>query len=179
MRLIPFSSVYEMKRSKKLSVLLAVCILFSAGCGIYTFSGSTLPPYLKTVTIPLFINKSLQPDIAEQLTEQVNTEILQSNLLRIVSEGGDATLQGAVLSYSNHPYTYETEDVRDVDVEEYAVRIRVQIEFLDDVKDEPLYEGIVEGEGIYDFEEETEDIGRQRAIGEIVEQVLQQSVQSW
>ncbi|MFP4417049.1 MAG: LPS assembly lipoprotein LptE [Chitinispirillaceae bacterium] len=150
-----------------------------AGCGIYTFSGSTLPQYLQTVDIPHFSNKSLQPDIAEQITEQVNSEVLESNLLRIVSETGDATLQGAVLSYSNDPYTYESENVRDVDIEEYAVRIRVQIEFMDNVKDEPLYEGTVEGEGVYDFNEETEESGRQRAIADIVEQVLQQSVQSW
>ncbi|MFW5775386.1 MAG: LPS assembly lipoprotein LptE [Chitinivibrionales bacterium] len=160
-------------------LVTALCALWSVGCGVYTFSGSTLPQYLKSVDIPLFVNKSLQPDIAEQITEQVNAEVLESNLLRIVSEDGDATLQGAVLSYSNDPYTYESEDVRAVDVEEYVVNIRVQIEFIDNVKNEPLFEGIVEGEGVYDFENETEEIGRERAIDDIVEQVLNQSVQGW
>jgi hypothetical protein len=158
----------------------ALCLIgLVCGCGIYTFSGSTLPGHLETVDIPLFVNKSLQPEVAEELTEQLNNRILRSNLLSVAASRGDATISGAVLSYANNPYTYGAEGYRDVNVSQYAVSISVSIEFVDNKKDEPIYTGTVRGEGVYDFERETEEIGRRRAMEQIVDQIMQNSVQSW
>jgi hypothetical protein len=149
------------------------------GCGVYTFSGSTLPGYLKTVDIPLFANQSLHPEVADELTSRLNREVLSSNLLRVVASDGDATISGRVLSYTHHPYTYDAKGYRDVEVKQYAVTITVDIEFMDNKKKEPLFKGTISGEGIYELASETEETGRQRALDEIVEQVLQSSVQSW
>jgi hypothetical protein len=150
-----------------------------AGCGVYTFSGSTLPGHLKTVDIPLFGNQSLHPEVAEELTTGITREILSSNLLRIVSAEGDATLTGRVVSYTHHPYTYGAEGYRDVTVTQYAVTVRVDVEFMDNRKNEPLFKGPVSGEGIYDLATETEQTGVKRALDKIIEQILQNSVQSW
>ncbi len=155
------------------------CALYVCGCGVYTFSGSTLPTHLKTVDIPLFGNQSLQPDVAEELTAKVNQEVLTGNLLRIVGSGGDATINGSVISYAHHPYTYGSTDYRDVNVTQYAVTIRVDVEFMDNKEKKPLYKGVVSGEGIYDLDRENEEAGRKRAIEEIVEEILQNSVQGW
>ncbi len=162
------------------ALFIAVCgALFAAGCGIYTFSGSTLPGYLNTVDIPLFLNKSLQPEIAEDITDQVNRRVLESNLLSVVASNGDATIQGAVLSYANEPYTYGAEGYRDVNVSEYAVTMKVAVEFMDNKKNEPIYKGTVQGEGVYNFERENEAVGKRRAIEQIVDQIIQNSIQSW
>ncbi|NLW33526.1 MAG: hypothetical protein GXY77_18925, partial [Fibrobacter sp.] len=48
---------------RKTLIIIEVFVLFLFNsCGIYTFSGSTLPTYLKTVDIPLFMNESMEPD---------------------------------------------------------------------------------------------------------------------
>jgi hypothetical protein len=156
-------------------VLLALC----CGCGIYTFSGSTLPGHLKTVSIPLFENRSLKPEIAEQITESVTREVVSTNLLRVVGGTGDATITGTVRSYTNHPRTYGTTAPRQVQVSEYQVSVSVDIVFMDNHKDEPLYKGTITGEGVYDFGSETEETGRNRAVEDIVRQIVQNSVQSW
>jgi hypothetical protein len=156
-----------------------VCAALCAGCGVYTFSGSTLPSHLKTVTLPVFLNQSLQPDVAEDLTAKINQKVLTTNLLKIVSTDGDATLSGTVTRYTNHPYTYGSEGYRNVNVTQYAVSISVDVLFQDNRKNEPLYKGAVSGEGIYDLSTENEAAGRQRAIDLIVQQILQNSVQSW
>jgi hypothetical protein len=163
---------------KRLLTVLGLLSLLS-GCGVYTFSGSTLPGHLNSLDIPLFDNRSLEPSVAELITEAVAREVETTNLLRIVVNDGDATLTGTVTSYSNHPYTYGVEGFRDVDVSEYAVKIRVSVQFFDNITNESLYKGTVYGEGIYDFNEENEETGRQRAIDDIVEQIIQNSVQSW
>lgn len=162
----------------KWCTFLLLCITF-LGCGVYTFSGSTLPSHLKTVDIPLFINKSLQPGVAEDITAELNRKVQDNNLLKPVSQNSDATIVGKVLSYNNHPYTYGSKKVREVDISSYSVKISVEVEFLDNKKDKTLYKGVITEEGIYDFENETEEDGKKRAIDKIIDQIMQNSVQSW
>ena len=148
-------------------------------CGIYTFSGSTLPAHLKTVEIPLFVNNSLQPGVAEDLTELLNQKITSGNLLKPVARNSDAIIKGTVTNYNNHPYTYGSEARRQVNVTSYSVTITVSVEFYDSKKDKILYKGDITQDGIYDFPGETEQVGKKRAIEKIIDQILQNSVQSW
>ena len=160
-------------------LLLTSTMLFTAGCGVYTFSGSTLPAHLKTVDIPLFANKSLQNNIAETITEQISRKVVSSNLLRVVSGRGDATISGTVISYSNAPQTYDSRGYRDVNVTDYAVTITATIEFTDNKSGNAIYKGTITGRGVYDFSTKREEDGVTLAIGEIVDQIIQNSVQSW
>jgi hypothetical protein len=157
--------------------LFLLCLL--SECGIYTFSGSTLPSHLKTVDIPLLGNTSLQANIAEEITDSLAKRVLSTNLLRIVSTKGDATINGKVTQYSNTPRSYGSAGVRSVNVTEYEVRIVVDVEFADNKKNSQLFKGTVTGKGVYDFQKDTEDIGRKKAETDIVDQVLQNSLQSW
>jgi hypothetical protein len=170
---------------KSRGFIKAIIFFFTFGttiltdCGVYTFNGSTLPSYLKTVDIPLFENQSLQPNIAEEVTKELNRQVLSGNLLRIVSTDGDATVSGTITSYSNDPYTFGAADTRQIDVESYIVKIGANVLFFDNKNNRELYKGAVTGEGIYNFKTETETIGRQRAEKDLVQRILQSSVQSW
>ena len=96
-----------------------------------------------------------------------------------MSQNSDATFNGKVLSYKNHPYTYGTESLREVDVSSYSVTISVEVEFYDNKKDKVLYKGIITEEGIYDFNTETEEDGKRKAIDKSIDRIMQNSVQSW
>ncbi len=167
------------RRAPFLPVAATALLLASHGCGIYTFSGSTLPSHLKTVEIPLFANQTLQSGVAEQITSELGNRVVSGNLLRTVASGADASLSGVVTGYTNEEYQYDIKGKRAVDITQYLVTITVSVEFIDRRKDEPLYRGVVRGQGVYDFGSETEEQGRQRAIEEVVRQVLENSVQSW
>ena len=161
------------------AALTSIVCLACAGCSIYTFSGSSLPSHLKTVDIPLFENQSMEPDIAEEITQELNRQILDGNLLRIVQNEGDATVTGTITSYLHEPYTFGAASTRQVAVDQYIVKIIAQVDFTDNVKNVPLFEGSITGEGIYDFQKETEETGREKAISDIVQRILQKSLQSW
>jgi hypothetical protein len=160
--------------------LLSLAILLAALCScIYTLSGSSLPSHLKTVEVPLFANQSLEPNIAEEITRQLSTDIVAGNLLKVVETNGNAVLNGIVTSYKNEPYTYGASETRKVDVQQYVVRITADVEFLDVKNDEPIYKGQVTGEGIYDLSTQTEENGKQAAIKEMVQRIMANSVQGW
>jgi hypothetical protein len=155
------------------ALLLSLC-----GC-FYTFSGSSLPSHLKTVEVPLFANQSLQANVADQITQEMSKEIVSGNLLKVVDRDGDASITGTVTAYTNTPYTFNATETRQVNVQQYVVRISAQVEFMDRKKNETIYKGSVTGEGIYDLQKENEEAGKQKAIKEIVQRILQNSVQGW
>jgi hypothetical protein len=157
-------------------LIIAACL---CSCGIYTFSGSTLPSHLKTVDIPMFTNSSLQANLAEAITDSLSKRVLTTNLMRIVSTGGDATISGTVTNYSNNPRSYGNAGVRQVNISEYEVNITVDVIFNDNKKNIAIYKGSLTGKGVYDFSKEDEETGRRKATSDIVDQILQNSLQSW
>lgn len=161
-----------------LSLFCTVVLVSIAGC-IYSFTGSTLPAHLKTVEVPLFSNQSLEPNVADEITQELGKELLGNNLLKVVQKNGDAEISGTITSYVNSPYTYGASDTRQVNVSQYVVRITVDVEFLDKKKDVSIYKGTVTGEGIYDLQKENEQAGKTRAITQLVQRIMQDSVQGW
>ncbi len=164
---------------RKAALYLITALLLIIDCGIYTFSGSTLPSHLKTIDLPIFENRSMEPDIADEISRELNKQILADNLLKITTAKGDATVSGTVTSYVHEPYTFGAASTRQVNVEQYIVKITAEVEFSDNVKNKPLFKGSITGEGVYDFQKETEAVGRSKAIKDIVQRILQSSLQSW
>jgi hypothetical protein len=164
---------------KIFKIILLNLIVFLFNCGVYTFSGSTLPSHIKTVDIPLFANQSLMPNIAEELTQELTKQVISMNLLSVASSKGDATIKGKVLNYSNEPRTFQTSSARQINVSEYVVKITVDVEFIDNKKGSAIYKGKITGEGVYDFKSQTEEIGKKSAEKDVVQQILQNSLQSW
>ena len=162
----------------KLTAALCLLTLLSiSSCKIYTFSGSTLPSHIKTVTIPVFANKTLEPGIDDDVTTELSKEVLKSQL-RPANSDADATISGAVTRYVNRPHTFGAGGA-EVNVEQYIVQISAEVEFFDNRKQESIYKGTVSGEGIYLFETEAEALGRDKAVKNLVERIMQNSVQMW
>jgi hypothetical protein len=159
------------------ALILCLPPLFFASCNVYTFSGSTLPGHIKTVEIPVFANKTLEPGIDDDVTTELSSEVLKSQL-RPANSDADATISGAVTRYVNRPHTFGAGGA-EVSVEQYIVQVSAEVEFFDNRKDESIYKGTVSGEGIYLFESEDEAIGREKAVKNLVEKIMQNSVQMW
>ncbi|MDR2592943.1 MAG: LPS assembly lipoprotein LptE [Chitinispirillales bacterium] len=160
-----------------LTITLCLLTLLLASCKIYTFSGSTLPGHIKTVMIPVFANKTLEPGIDDDVTTELSKEVLKSQL-RPANNDADATISGTVTRYVNRPHTFGAGGA-EVNVEQYIVQVSAEVEFFDNKKQESIYKGTVSGEGIYLFESEDEAAGREKAVKNLVEKIIQNSVQIW
>jgi hypothetical protein len=159
--------------------VLTLCLFLSllTFCNVYTFSGSTLPGHIKTVEIPVFANKTLEPGIDDEVTTELSKEVLKSQL-RPANSDADATISGTVTRYVNRPHTFGAGGA-EVSVEQYIVQVSAEVEFVDNVKGESIYKGTVSGEGVYLFEGEDEAAGREKAVKNLVEKIMQNSVQMW
>jgi hypothetical protein len=73
---------------------MSIYLWVFSGCGIYSFSGS-IPPHIKSISIPLFANETAEFGIAEAVTDEVTNVFLEENILKI-SDQGDSILRGSI-----------------------------------------------------------------------------------
>lgn len=160
---------------KKVLAIIAVSLL--AGCGVYTLSGSSIPDHLKTVEVPLFDNRALAQNIPEELTQALSLAVRRERL-KLVATNGDATISGTILSYRNAPHDYKG-GRENLDIKAYAVSVLTEVTFLDNIKNDTIYNGKLSALGVYDFASENEDIGRERALKELVDKIIFNSLKGW
>lgn len=80
---------------------LAVTAMIVHSCGIYSFTGTSIQPDVKTVTISYFEYKALKvnPSLSNQLTEAMQDKFLKLTKLEQVDIDGDLEVRGAVTGY--------------------------------------------------------------------------------
>lgn len=83
-------------------ILTLVSAMFMLhGCGIYSFSGTSIQPDVKSVTINLFEYKALKvnPTLGNELTESLKDRFRRMTRLEQVDYDGDLEIEGAVTGY--------------------------------------------------------------------------------
>ena len=80
---------------------LAVTMLIVHSCGIYSFTGTSIQPDVKTVTINYFEYQALKvnPSLSNDLTVAMQDKFLKLTKLEQVDMDGDLEITGAVTGY--------------------------------------------------------------------------------
>lgn len=91
-----------MTRKSFIKTLLAVTVsVMAVSCGIYSFSGTSIQPDIKTVTINYFEYKALRvnPSLSNDLTELLKDKFRRMTRLEQVEMDGDMEISGEVTGY--------------------------------------------------------------------------------
>jgi outer membrane lipopolysaccharide assembly protein LptE/RlpB len=107
-----------------LGLVLAAILL--AGCG-YSTHGS-LPDHIKTVAVPIFKNRTLEPGVESAITSGVVNAFSSGGRVKVVPiDEADAVLQGEVVGYSLDGLSFDT----NANVRAYRLRLVLNVEFRD------------------------------------------------
>ena len=91
-----------MKSIHRIAVLAAASLLLAVtSCGIYSFSGTSIQPDIKTVTIDYFEYAALRvnPSLSNDLTEKLKENFRKMTRLEQVEVDGDIEIEGSVTGY--------------------------------------------------------------------------------
>ncbi len=96
-----------MTRMTRLALVLAAAAALLAGCATYRL-GSMLPPDVRTVFVPTFVNGTDQPGIEARATQAAIAELQMDGSLKVVPnrEEADAVLDVELTGYALTPLTY-------------------------------------------------------------------------
>lgn len=101
-----FSSIFLMTADRRLWAILSLPLLLSlSGCGNYTFTGASLGPDVKTISIDNFFNDANggPPNMSQLFTEEIRDYYQANTNLALVPENGDLLLEGAITRYEFVP----------------------------------------------------------------------------
>ncbi len=75
------------------------------GCGVYSFSGASIPPEAKTITILQIENNApvIVPFLSQVLSDRMRDKFLAETGLRLADSDGDLQFEGAITEYSVAP----------------------------------------------------------------------------
>ena len=90
---------------KNLLLVLLLCTLCIAGCGVYSFTGASISPDIKTVSFAFFQNRAstVQPSLSQSFTEKLKDKFVSQTSLRLIPSNGDLQFEGYFSDYKTSP----------------------------------------------------------------------------
>ena len=105
---------YKISFNKALSIssfLITISLL--TGCKLhYGFSGATIPPEAKTVSVQYFQNNSTlaPPTLSQAFTEALRDKLGSQTRLGLVNKEGDLNFEGSIVNYTTIPIAIQSTD---------------------------------------------------------------------
>ena len=127
-----------MRRDRMRFRLAAVAFLFglggvAGGCG-YSIRGN-LPAHIKTVAVPVFVNKTTEPGLEDVITRAVVDAFTTNSGLKVVDpQRADSILEGEIVGYQLQPLAFTP----GANVQQYRVVVTLNLLFRDLRKNEIL-----------------------------------------
>jgi len=87
-------------------LLIPAAIIFSLpGCKVYSFTGASIPPEAKTISILYFENKAdmVEPTLSQELTDALRDRFISQTSLQLTQRDGDLQIEGEIRSYTVTP----------------------------------------------------------------------------
>ncbi len=113
-------------------IMVVVVIITSCSYSVY----QTAYPYLKSIRIETFENRTVEYTIEQELLDQLTKSFQSDGQLNIVEISPHCQLEGVILDYQNDVYSYDASG----NVKEYMVKILFSVKLTDFVKNQVLWE---------------------------------------
>jgi hypothetical protein len=88
-----------------LLLFLAVMLISIGGCGVYSFTGASISPETKTISIQRFPNNAMtvEPTLSQKFTDALRDKFSRETNLTVIDKGGDLQIEGAITGYRTSP----------------------------------------------------------------------------
>lgn len=168
-----------MSRALSLSLLTLL-----VGC-VYSFTGGGLPGHVRTVAVVALDNETPEPLLETEVQQALQAELPRRLGVRLADEGlADAVVRGTIRSYTEAPASVrpsQGDDPNRQPVVAFEVRIGYDLEIYDRTADAILWRAAGQTvRGSFDPNGgETAQVGKARAVEELVSKVIEGAQSQW
>ncbi|NNM16322.1 MAG: LptE family protein [Bacteroidia bacterium] len=83
------------------------------GCKTYSFTGASIPPDVKTISVDYIPNRAsqVQASLSQKLTELLKEKFVGQTNLTLVSKEGDMRFSGSIIDYRTQPVAIQSSDL--------------------------------------------------------------------
>lgn len=164
---------------KRIIIIAAAAMLLSA-CGIYSFSGTSIQPDVKTITINYFEYKAMKvnPSLSNDLTEALRSQFRKMTRLEQVDMDGDMEIVGEITGYDVTPAAVTADEV----AARNKLTVTVKVQFSDKLHPEEDFDKSFSAFSEYDSTNSLDAVESSlcaEIIDKIVEDIFNASVAQW
>jgi len=87
------------------NMIFVTVMMFLTGCGVYSFTGASIPPDAKSISIAYFVNNAayIEPSLSHIITDALRDRFLSQTSLDLTPDNGDLQIEGIITDYSTRP----------------------------------------------------------------------------
>ena len=115
--------------------LLCSCML--CGCGVYSFTGASIDPSVKTFTIHYIKNQAplVVPSLSQTMTDALKNKFLTNSNLNQAENNGDLEFSGVITTYLVTPVAVQANETAALN----RLTISVSIDFINHQNDKQTW----------------------------------------
>lgn len=168
-----------MKRCRNIGILLMALLMM--GCsGGYSFTGASIPPDTKTISIATFPNyaSTVNPQLSQKLTDELKNMFSSQTSLNVVNSDGDMQLSGEITSYTTRAASLSSGD----EVAMNRLTITIHVKFVNEKDPDADYEQSFSRYKEYNASQDFSAVENglmSQIVTELVEDVFNKSVVNW
>lgn len=153
--------------------------IFLSGCGVYSFTGASISPEVKSVSITYFPSYAAlaPPNMPQLFTEELRDKFVNQTNLDLIPSNGDIRFEGFISDYRTSPVAIQGDQAA-----QNRLSVSVSVTYTDTKNDENSFEKTFTRFVDFDAGVNLADV-EQTLILEVNEQLIQdifnQSVVNW
>jgi hypothetical protein len=164
-------------------ITLACAFVLLHSCGVYSFTGASISPNVKTISISYFPNNAqfVQPDFSRKFTDALRDKFSTQTNLILVNKGGDINLEGEITGFEpNQPVAIQ--GGADQTASLYRLTVKVNVRFTNNKDEKQSFETTFSTYEEYGRDKQFSDVQEQLAdqINEkLVQDIFNKAVVNW
>ena len=160
-------------------------MIIAEGCGIYSFTGASIPPGVTTFQVNFFENlagnrpgSTVEPGLDNDFTNALQDIIINQTTLNLVSEDGQLVYEGEIIKYSVTPMSATAE----ITAAQNRLEMSVDFRFFNIKKEEDNFEK--KYSFFYDFPAELQvydviDTAHKEIFDRITQDIFNDTLAKW
>jgi outer membrane lipopolysaccharide assembly protein LptE/RlpB len=160
-----------------------VAVLFPVlltSCGVYSFTGASISPEVKTISIINFPNNAplVQPTLSLELTNALKEKFTSQTNLSLVQRDGDLHIEGEITGYSTQPMAIQGNE----QAAQNRLTVTVRVRFTNVIEPQKSYESTFSRFADYPSSQNLSSVeeGLLQVINEaLVEDIFNKAVVNW
>jgi len=110
-----------------------MCGCLACGCGVYSFTGASIDPNVKTFTIHFINNQApiVVPSLSQSFTDALKNKFLTNTNLSLIDNNGDLEFSGVITGYQVTPVAVQGNETAALN----RLTINVNIDFVNHKND--------------------------------------------
>lgn len=120
----------------RVSILIVVLLVLIPGCGIYSFTGASIPPGAETVSVDYFKNTAriFNPTLSNDITQMLQDKLISQTALNLTDGKGDLQFKGEIVGYRSAPVSIVSG--ADPTAAYNRLTIKVKVEFVNELDED-------------------------------------------